>query len=78
MLHSVTLFGLLGRVPALKASRKVTRDTAQTSDAITLADGALIVDDASVAAALAGIDRVIDRALADTLILHRLDELEDN
>ena len=78
MLHTITLFGLLGGIPALKTPGEVARDTAKTSDAITLADGALVVDDAPLATALAGIYRMIDRAVAYSLVLHRLDELEND
>ena len=78
MLYTVVLFGLLGRVPAFETACEVARDTAKTCDAIARADGAFVVDDASIATGLTGVDGVVDGAVANTRILHRLDELEDD
>ena len=78
MLYTVVLFGLLGRVPAFETASEVTRDTAKTCDAITGADGAFVVDDASIATRLTSVYGVVDGAVANTRVLHRLDELEDD
>ena len=78
MLHAVVFLCLLSRVPALEATGEIACDTTQTSDAIAGTDGALIVDDPTIATVLTRIYRVVDRAIADTRILHRLDELEDD
>ena len=78
MLYTVVLFGLLGRVPAFETASEVARDTAKTCDAITRADGAFVVDDASIAARLTSVYGVVDRAVANACVLHRLDELEDD
>ena len=78
MLHAVVFLCLLSRVPALEATGEIARDATQTSDAIAGTDGALIVDDPTIAAVLTRIYGVVDRAVADTRILHCLDELEDD
>ena len=78
MLYTVVLFGLLGRVPAFETASEVARDTSKTCDAIARADGAFVVDDASIAARLTGVNGVVDGAVANTRVLHRLDELEDD
>ena len=78
MLHAVVFLCLLSRVPALEATGEIARDATQTSDAIAGTDGALIVDDPTIATVLTRIYGVVDRAVADTRILHRLDELEDD
>ena len=78
MRYTVVLFGLLGRVPAFETASEVARDTSKTCDAIARADGAFVVDDASIAARLTGVNGVVDGAVANTRVLHRLDELEDN
>lgn len=78
MLHAIVLFGLLGRVPALETAREVARDTAKTCDAIAGAYGAFVIDDASIATGLAGVNGVVDRAVANACVLHRLDELQDD
>lgn len=78
MLHTIVLFGLLGRVPALEAAGEIARDTAKTCDAVAAADGTFVVDNASIATGLAGVDGVVDRAVANTCVFHRLDKLEDD
>ena len=78
MLHAVVFLCLLSRVPALEATGEIARDATQTSDAIAGTDGALIVDDPTIATVLTRIYGVVDRAIADTRILHCLDELEDD
>ena len=78
MLYTVVLFGLLGRVPAFETASEVTRDTAKACDAITGADGAFVVDDASIATRLTSVYGVVDGAVANTRVLHRLDEFEDD
>ena len=78
MLYTVVLFGLLGRVPALETAGEIACDTTKTCDAVATADGAFVVDDASIATGLAGVDGVVDRAVANACVLHRLDKLEDD
>ena len=78
MLHAVVFLCLLSRVPALEATSEIARDATQTSDAIAGTDGALIVDDPTIATVLTRIYGVVDRAVANACVLHRLDELQDD
>ena len=78
MLYAIVLFGLLGRVPALKTACEIACDTAKTCDAVAAADGTFVVDDATIATGLTGVDGVVDRSVANACVLHRLDELEDD
>ena len=45
---------------------------------IALTHGASVIDNPSVATALAGIHGVIDRTITNPFVLHRFHELEDN
>lgn len=79
MLYAVGFLGALCIVEAVKGANKIACDTADTLKGDLLlpavAAGALVVDYSGVAAARVAVDRVVDCAVADTLLLHAADDL---
>ena len=80
MLHAVALLGGLGIVPAVHGAHQIAGDAAdalKTDAAIVLvaaAAGALVVDDAGVAADGIAVNGVVDAAVADACIVHAADD----
>ena len=77
MLDAISLLGTLGRVPRGEVSRQIARDTTHTEYVLATAYRTLGVDDPLVVALATSIYRVIDRAVANVVVLHQLDDLGD-
>lgn len=70
MFYAVVLFCSFCRVPAAKVACKVTCDAAHTQNVLAVADRTLVVYHSLVAAVVAGIYRVVDRAVSYAGIVH--------
>lgn len=77
MLYTVVLFRSLGRVPAAKVACQVTGDTAHAQDILTVAYRTTAVDDSLVATIVTSIYRVVDRTVANLLVVHHLYNLRN-
>ena len=77
MFYAVLFFCPFSRVPGTQIACQVTGYTAHTKDAFTLAHRTFIEDNPFVTTVMTSIYRVIDRAVANPLVVHHFHNLGD-
>ena len=77
MLYTVPLLGTLSRVPRGEVTSEIARDPPHALDILASADWATVVDHSLIVAAPTGVNWMVDRAVANLIVLHQLHDLYD-